>query len=262
MGMKIPRRGHIAVVQMFGAIGSAIRSEEYVPILEGLRRNRAIRSVVLDLDSSGGEVTTSAYLHLATVKLAKEKPVIAFVRGTCASGAYLVSSAAHRIVAMPHALVGSIGAISVWPVAIELMERLGIQVEVSKSGRLKDMHAFWRPATDEERRTAQALVDDFHRSFVDTVAAARHIEPESVEALATGEVFWARRALEKGLVDELADLERAIEMAMEMGQVPRRIVRVRPKRRRWRRWIDSSAESLVSEISVQVERRLQSRLWY
>jgi protease-4 len=259
MGLQIPRRGRIALVQMFGSIGGAIRTAEYVPILEGLRRNEAIKSVVLDLDSPGGEVTASAYLHLATSKLSEKKPVIAFVRGTCASGAYLIATGARRIVAMPHALIGSIGAISVWPVVSELMERLGVQVEVSKSGSLKDMHAFWRPATDEERAMSQALIEDFHRSFVKTVAKARHIDPERVEALATGEMFWAKKALEMGLVDELDDLERAVELAMEMGQVPRRIVTARPRRRRWRRWIDAAAHSLVNEVSLEAERRVQSR---
>jgi protease-4 len=246
---------------MFGTIGSAIRSEEYVPILEGLRRNEAIKSVVLDLDSPGGEVTASSYLHLATTKLAEEKPVIAFVRGTCASGSYLIGSAAHKIIAIPHALIGSIGAISIWPVVSELMDRLGVRVEVSKSGDLKDMRSFWRPATDEERRMSQALIDDFHRSFVDTIAAARQMDVASVEALATGEVFWAERAAELGLVDELGDLERAIEVAMEMGQVPRRVVRVRPRRRRWQRWIDALAESTAEAITAQAERRLRSRFW-
>jgi protease-4 len=261
MELKIPRRGRIAVLELFGTIGTTLRSEQYVPILEALRRSRSIRAVVLDVDSAGGGVPASAYLHLAVSKLAAEKPVIAFVRGTCASGAYLVSSAARRIVAMPHALIGSIGVISLWPVVSELMERLGVQMEVSKSGRLKDMHAFWRPPTGEEREMAQALVDDFHQEFVATVAKARGLEPEAVSTLATGELYWARQALDRGLVDELGDRERAIELAMEMGQVPRRLVHVKPKRRFWQRWLAGAAGSLAEEIAVQVDRRLQSRMW-
>jgi len=81
------------------------------------------------------------------------------------------------------------------------MERLGIRVEVSRSDWLRDMHSLWPPPADEERRAAQALVDDCHRSFVDTVAAERHIEPESVMAPNTGEMLWALEALEKGQVD-------------------------------------------------------------
>jgi len=261
MGLKVPRRGRIAIVELFGTVGLALRSDEYVPIFEALRRSKAIKAVVLDIDSPGGEASTSAYLRLAVSKLAAEKPVITFVRGTCASGAYLIGCAAQKIVAIPHAVIGSIGVLSFWPVMSELMERLGVQVEVSKSGRLKDMHAFWRPPTDEERQKAQALVDAFYDDFVHTVAEARGLEPETARALATGEVFWAKRALELGLVDELGDQERAIELAMELGQVPRRLIYVKPKRPRWRRLLGRFADALVEEIGIQVERRLLPRLW-
>jgi len=262
MALKILQRGRIAIVELFGSLGMALRSDEYVPIFESLRRSKAIKAVVLDIDSSGGEVPTSAYLRLAVSKLTAEKPVVAFVRGTCASGAYLIGCAAQKIVAMPYAVIGSIGVLSFWPVISELMERLGVQVEVSKSAELKDMHAFWRPPTAEEREKAQALVDAFHSEFVSTVAEARGLEPETVQALATGEVFWARQALALGLVDELGDQERAIELAMELGQVPRRLIYVRPKRPRWRRWMGRFAGSLVAEIGLRVERRLLPRLWF
>lgn len=262
MGLKMPHRGRIAIVELFGSIGMTLRSDEYVPILEGLRRSKAIKAVVLDIDSSGGEVPTSAYLRLAVSKLAAEKPVIAFARGTCASGAYLIGCAAHKIVAMPYAVIGSIGVLSFWPVISELLERLGVQVEVSKSAELKDMQAFWRPPSEEEREKSQALVDAFHGEFVSIVAEARGLEPQAVQALATGEVFWAQRALELGLVDELGDQERAFELAMELGQVPRRLIYVKPKRRRWRRWMGRFSDSLVAEIGFQMERRLQPRLWF
>ncbi|MDH7485907.1 MAG: signal peptide peptidase SppA [Anaerolineae bacterium] len=262
MALKIPHRGRIAVVELFGSIGMALRSDEYVPMFEALRRSKAIKAVVLDIDSSGGEVSTSAYLRLAVSKLAAEKPVVAFVRGTCASGAYFVGCAAQKIVAMPYAVIGSIGVLSFWPVISELMERLGVQVEVSKSAELKDMHAFWRPPTTREREKAQALVDAFHEEFVSTVAEARGLEAEAVQALATGEVFWAREALQLGLVDELGDQERAFELAMELGQVPRRLIYVKPKRPRWRRWMGRFADSLLAEIGPHVERWLLPRLWF
>jgi protease-4 len=93
------------------------------------------------------------------------------------------------------------------------------------------------------------------------VAEARGLDPGAVEALATGQVFWAKQALEKGLVDELGDQERAIELAMEMGAVPRRLVHVRPRRGRLRRWLGSATDALLQGITIEVERRLQGRLW-
>jgi len=261
MKLKIAQRGRIAVLQLFGTLGTSQRSEEIVPLLEALRRSKMVRAVVLDIDSPGGEVTASTYLHLAVQKLAAEKPVIAFVRGTCASGAYLVSCAAQKIVALPYAIIGSIGVISAWPVVSELMEKLGVRMEVSKSADLKDQHAFWRPPTDEERQRAQALVDDFHKEFVTIVSQARRLDSGAVEALATGEVFWARRAQQMGMVDELGDQERAIELAMELGQVPRRLVLVKPRMRFWQRLLGRLSGQAAQAIVMSVEEQLRPRVW-
>jgi protease-4 len=261
MRLRMPRHGRIALVQLFGTLGTTQRSDEYVPLLEALRRSKMVRAVVLDIDSPGGEVTASTYLHLAVQKLAAEKPVIAFVRGTCASGAYLVSCAAQKIVALPYAIIGSIGVISAWPVVSELMEKLGVRMEVSKSADLKDQHAFWRPPTDEERQRAQALVDEFHQEFVTMVSQARGLQTPAVEALATGEVFWARRAQQLGLVDELGDQERAIELAMELGKVPRRLFLVKPRARGWRRWLGRLSGTELRDVVVAVEEHLRPRVW-
>ncbi len=81
----------IAVMEMFGVIGSTQRTVENIRLLQALRENDNIRSVVLDIDSPGGTVAGSDYLHRAVSKLAAKKPVIAFIRGTGASGGYMVS---------------------------------------------------------------------------------------------------------------------------------------------------------------------------
>jgi len=261
MRLSLRRRGRIAIVELFGSLGVSVRSTDYDPILESIKRNQTIKACILDIDSSGGDVPTSAYLHLAVSELAAVKPVIAFVRGTGASGAYLVASAAHRIVATPYALIGSVGVISMWPVVSTLMERLGIDVQVSKSGHLKDMYAFWRPPTDEEQSRAQALVDEFHTEFVSTVTEARSLDPGVAQRLGSGEVYWAKSALDLGLVDELGDRERAIAVAMDMGQVRRRLILMKPRRRRVPRWMGRLVGSLASEAMAQVESVLQPRLW-
>lgn len=261
MSIRLPRRGRIAIVPLHGTLGTTLQSDEYDRLFEQLRDDAAVKAVVLDVDSGGGDVSTSSYFQMAVSKLSEEKPVIAFVRGTCASGAYLVSCAARRIVAMPYSLVGSIGVLSMWPVASELMERLGLEIEVSKSGRLKDMQSFWRPPTAEEREQSQELVDQFHREFVETVARSRDMEKDAISALATGQVFWAKQAHELRLVDEIGDRERAIELAMELGEVPRRLFYPKPRRRGWSRWLRRLLGTATREVLIQIEPWLRPRLW-
>jgi protease-4 len=178
--------------------------------------------VVVDIDSPGGSVSASDYLHRALARVTARKPVVAFIRGMGASGAYLLGCAATRIVAIPSALVGSIGVISIRPLLYDFLGRYGIGVSVTKSGRLKDMWYPFREPTEEEKQKEQALLDEFYEQFVSTVARTRNLDPEKVRSLATGESLAPARP--RGLlVDDLGDLETAIEMAMELGKVPRRV---------------------------------------
>ena len=177
---------------MEGTIGVGVRSADWVPLLEGVRRSRRIKAVAIEIDSRGGSASASDYIHEALRLLAAEKPVIAFSGNLCASGGYLIAAAARRFIVQPAALVGSIGVISVRPLAYDLMQRIGIAVRVSKSDRLKDMGAFWRPPTEEEEAREQALVEEYYAMFLERVVAGRGMEPERLRVLVTGDVFTGR----------------------------------------------------------------------
>jgi protease-4 len=257
--MIIPR-SHIAAVELSGTIGSSLRASEYANIFDRLRENGRVKSVLLIVDSPGGSATDSGYLQSSIATLAKVKPVIAFVQGLAASGAYMASSPATKIVALPSALVGSIGVISMTPILRGLLDRLGVNVEIVKSGRLKDMGSFTREPTDEERRKEQELSDEIYNEFIDSVAKFRKLERDKVENLATGEVFTAKKALQMGLVDELGDHNRAIEIASELGQVPKRIIYLKPRRGLMQRLFLGFSSSMVDAVSLQLEERLLREL--
>jgi len=252
----------IAVVEVFGALGSAVRTAEFVRIFRALEENDRVRAVVVDIDSPGGSASASGYLHRALARVSARKPVVAFIRGMGASGGYLLSCAATKVVAIPGALVGSIGVISIRPLFYEFMRRYGIGVSITKSGRLKDMWYPFREPTEEEKQKEQALLDEFYEDFVSTVAKARNLDPERARTLATGEVFTASQAKEASLVDELGDLERAIEIAMELGKVPRRLAYVRPRRGLRTILFQRMASAFVEEIAAAVEQGLRGRIDY
>lgn len=256
MSLNLFIRPRIAVVEVYGIIGSSVRTGEYIRIFNRLRDDPSVRAVVLDINSPGGSVSASDYLHTGAAKLAAKKPVIAFIRGVGASGAYLLSCAANRTVAIPTAVVGSIGVISVRPVLRDLLQRLGIEVFITKSGPFKDMGYMYREPTEEERRKEQAIVDEFHSHFVEVVAEARHLDPETVRQFATGEIFTARQAHTMGLLDELGDLDRAVDIAMEMSKAPRRIAYVRPRLTLRQRLLGATATSLAHAVIGELEQAL------
>jgi protease-4 len=251
--------GRVAVFRLYGPILGAGRTAEWIDLARRLRESSRVPAVVLDVDSPGGSAAASDDLFLALERLAAVKPLVASIRGAGASGSYLASVAARRIVAHPFAIVGSIGVITASPKLPVLLERIGVAVEEHRAGRLKGMGAPWRTATPAESEKEQALVDAIYDAFVRRVASGRRLSEERVRELATGEVWLAPQALELGLVDEIGDTERAIEIAAEMANVPPKGAPVRIRRPLIGRLLDRFASRVAASLADEIEIRLSDR---
>ncbi len=252
--------GHVAIVRLYGPIAGGHRTAEWIELIRRLRESRRVPAVVLDIDSPGGSATASDDMFLALQRLAAAKPLVAAIRGTGASGAYLAAMAAPTVIAQPHAIVGSIGVIVAGPRLPRLLDRLGVSVAENRAGRLKGMGAPWREETEEERAKEQAIVDAVYTMFVGRVARGRNLSEERVRELATGEVWLGEQALELGLVDELGDLERAVELAAEAAGVPPRSSPVRIRRPFVARLAGRFASTFIETVVAEVEAQLGSRL--
>lgn len=215
--------GRIALIELDGVI-----ADDRV-LLERVRRLRADPSVdgwVVSINSPGGMVAPSQSLYetLRRIRLEDEVPVIAAIGSVGASGGYYVALAADSILALPGSITGSIGVIVEYPNVQELMQRVGIEMEVVKSGARKDMGSPFRDMDAADRETLTAMVDDVHAQFVETVAAARGMTVEAVVPLADGRIFSGRQAMAAGLVDRMGNVEEAIGLAGRMaglGSEPR-----------------------------------------
>lgn len=257
-----PRRAGIRVVGIRGVIGASLQASVYHELLDRLERDPKAGAVVLDIDSPGGAVGASEDLYLKTKRLSKKKPVVAFIRGSGTSGAYLLACAATRIIALPSAIVGSIGVISMRPEASGLLDRLGVGFSVSKSGPLKDMGAFYRPPTDDERAKLQSLIDELFEAFLKEVAESRKMDLDEARRYATGEVFTARRAAETKLIDETGDFEKALDTAAELGKVPRRMKYLRPPKTFRQRMLGQFAMWSLEAALEGTESASAPKLWY
>ena len=262
MAMWFPWRGKIGIVEIFGMIRGGEHAAGYVKLFNRLKDSHRIKSVIIDIDSPGGLATASNHLHMAVSRLSSRKPTVAFISGSGASGAYLISCAATKTVALPGSIVGSIGVLSTRPILQDLLQRVGIHFDVTKSGELKDMGAFYRYATEEEKQKEQGLIDDFHRSFVEVIARERHMEEATVQKLATGEVFLAEKAKELGLVDEVGDFDTALDLASELGKVPRRTAYVRPRQGLLQRLFSGTASSIAEEFIAEAEWLVSRQIHY
>ena len=251
--------GRVAIIRLNGPIGGSGRTSELIDLAKRLRESSRVPAVVLDVDSPGGSATASDELFIAFERLAAQKPLVASIRGTGASGAYLAAVAARRILANPNAIVGSIGVIAAGPRLPRLLDRLGITVAETRAGRLKGMGAPWREETDEERAKEQAIVDAIYGAFIGRVAKGRAMTEERVRELATGEIWLGQHALALGLVDEIGDLERAVEVAAAYAGVSPRSAPVRVRRPPFGRLIERFTSRLASGVADEIEARLGNR---
>ena len=243
MPLPFRRPPGVAVLEIHGVIGSRVREPVYSRMLDAIASSNRFRALVLDINSPGGSASASDLLYHAIKNVAQRKPVVAYVRGIGASGGYYLCCAATKVIALPTALVGSIGVIYVQPILEQLLARVGVEMSVYKSGPLKDMTGFWQRPSDQAAEKFQSLITEMFDTFVGVVSQGRNLTDEQVRELATGEVYTARAGHEIGLVDELAGFGRALALAAELGNTRPRPRWIRPRR--------SLAERLTGRVDAR-----------
>lgn len=199
---------HIAYVVARGAIHRGhgprgIASESVRELLEKLRREDAIRGVVLRLDSPGGDGVASDLLWRSLELVRKEKPVVVSMGDVVASGGYYMASAADALFAEAGTITGSIGVVGGKVDLDGLYRRFGVSKDGVERGRRAGLLSEARGFTSEERSALQSLFESVHGTFVDRVARGRGLEPERMAGLAQGRVWSGARAQGLGLVDSL-----------------------------------------------------------
>jgi len=198
----------IALVEISGQIGD---SRDIVRQLSKYRRDDDIKAILLRIDSPGGAVAPSQEIYDEVLRVrADNKKIYASMGSLAASGGYYIAVAADRIFANPGTLTGSIGVIMAFGNAEKLMEKIGLEPQVVKSGKFKDVGSPLRRMTTKEHVYLQRVVDDVHQQFIDAVAQGRNMSTKEARILADGRVFTGRQALELKMVDEMGGLEDVI----------------------------------------------------
>ena len=209
--------------------------------IEQVAEDEDVKAVVLRVNSPGGTITGSDYLHhhLRELREKRRIPIVVSMGSLAASGGYYVAMAAgdtpDSIFAERTTWTGSIGVIIPhYDLSTLLGEKLGIEDDAVTSHPLKSMGSFAKPMTEEERRIYQALVDEGFGHFKDIVKAGRpkfKKDPKALDELATGQIYTAKQALKNGLIDKIGFIEDAIQRAIELAGVDKDDVRVVKYRR-------------------------------
>lgn len=194
-------------------------SREYIEGLKSFRENSRIKAIVLRVDSPGGGVSAAQEIYREVEKTKAVKPVVASLGSMATSGGYYISCVATKVVANPGTVTGSIGAIAVFPNFEKLFEKIGYSTVVIKSGEFKDIGNPARSMTPEEETLLRDTILEVHDQFVKDVARARGMEEASVRQIADGRILTGAKAKNLGLVDELGNLQDAIELAKTLAHI-------------------------------------------
>lgn len=237
----------IAVVPISGIITD---SQSIIENIRTFADNKKVRAIVVRIDSPGGGVGPSQEIYQELKKVGKRKTVVASVGSLAASGGYYIACASNTIVANPGSITGSIGVIVEYATVQELMEKIGLQGVVIKSGKYKDIMSPIRDMTTEERALIQSVVDDIHAQFVSAVAESRNLDRAQIEAIADGRIFTGMQAQQLGLIDSLGTLYDAVYLAAEMVGLEGEPELVYPRKKQ------SILEYVLGEATQHVEKLL------
>lgn len=225
-GAPIATGPAVAVIRLNGTIsgdpGGSFSTGGITPGLVESQLARAaadpdVKAVVLRINSPGGSVVASNQIYHMVKDF--EKPVVVWMDEMAASGGYYIACGADYVVAHPDTLTGSIGVISQFINADDLLNEVGVDVIVITTGPHKDTGSLFRDMTEEEQAYWQSIIDEVYDEFVGVVAEGRDLPEETVRELADGSVYTGRQALELGLVDAVGLPEDAVAKAAELGGI-------------------------------------------
>jgi len=224
-----PSEEKIAVIYAIGNIhmgegqpGKTIGSVTTAKAIKKAREDKSVKGIVLCVNSGGGSALASDIIG-REVELCNDgknkKPIVALMTGTAASGGYYISAFADKIVAQPTTITGSIGVIGMIPNFEGLYEKIGVNWSSVKMGAHSDFASTNRKLTDDEYKHIEESIENIYWEFVDVVAKGRGMTREEVHEIARGRVWTGKQAMERGLVDEMGGMDKAIEELKKLANI-------------------------------------------
>ena len=198
---------------------ASLITEKMAKELIKLKEDKAVKAVVIRVNSPGGSAYVSDQIWKQVKALKEEEPVVVSMGNVAASGGYYISCAANQIVAEPNTLTGSIGVFGMFPNMTGLFEKLDVTSDVVKTHAFTDLGNIARPMTADEKVLVQGAIERNYRTFLARCAEGRGMSVEAIDAIGQGRVWTGEQALANGLVDRLGDLDTAIQVAADLADL-------------------------------------------
>ncbi len=208
----------IAVVEVTGVI---LSSKEIIEKLLLAEENSKTKAIIIRIDSPGGAVGPVQEIYQEIIRIDKKIPVYASFGAIAASGGYYIAAATRKIFSPAGALTGSIGVIMQFYDISKLLELAKVSPNIIKAGKYKDAGGGHRALTEEEKNLMDSMLAQVHSQFMKDISEIRKDKlTVPIEELAQGQIFSGEKAMEVGLVDELASLWEAGRKIHEELKLP------------------------------------------
>jgi protease-4 len=198
---------------------TAITSDDMAEAFKAAREDDDVRAVILRVDSPGGSMLASELIGREVERTAQKKPVVVSMSGYAASGGYLISLPAAKIIAEPGTITGSIGVLGGKFNVTPALQKIYANSDVVSRGANVGMFDLWSDFTPAQAQLFQDTIMRDYQYFLKLVASGRHISVEQADAVAQGRVWTGEQALQMKLVDSLGGLDDAMATAKGLARL-------------------------------------------
>jgi len=214
----------VAVLYLEGAItddnGDGIVGKEVIKTIKKIRKDKNVKALVLRVNSPGGSADASeAIWHAIQNVKADSIPVVVSMGDYAASGGYYISCGADYIFAEPTTLTGSIGIFGTVPNASKLRTKVGLDIDGVSTNKHSALEAnmLYKGMNSEEHALMQTMVERGYDLFTRRCAEGRHVSQDYIKSIGEGRVWLGDKGKEIGIVDELGNIDDAIEKAVSLA---------------------------------------------
>ncbi len=249
-------KNQIAIIYASGTIThgkgrKGIQDQSIIKQIREVKDNDNVKSVVLRINSPGGDAAASERILHELKLLKKEKPLIVSFGGVAASGGYYIAGAADTILASPNTITGSIGVFGALPNFKKMSEKIGITTDVTKTNYNSNMYSLLTGTSPKLKSVIRENIENVYDLFLENVAQNRNVSKEEIDSLGQGRVWSGIKAKENGLVDLLGDINLAVNLAANKVNLNKYDILQLPRKR-------SDIEMMMEKFRIKTEMNLES----
>jgi protease-4 len=238
--------------------------DNFAQLLEAAVHDSQVKAIVIRINSPGGEVTASDRLHQMIQRADAVKPVVAYMDTIAASGGYYSACGARHLMAHPTTFTGSIGVIMQSMKYSDLLDKVGLQMEIYKSGKMKDLLSGTRETSPEETALVNELITETYDRFLEVVAEnrGRAVADLRGSTFTDGRIFSGKQGFDGGFVDSNGFITDAYQKAADLAQIHHPTVVRYQSRQNFFDFLEpfASAQSSSAKLEIDVSERLLPKL--